>query len=240
MRVAIHQPNYAPWCGYFAKLAQSDLFILLDDVQMPSGRSYVSRCRIGTAAGPAWLTVPVHHAPDEAIRTVRFADQRFARKHLGTLQAQYGRARFFDEVMGRLRPIYEAPGETLAAFNERLIDAVCDYLGLGTPRRRSSELPSQGQGDERLLSLLRAVGASAYLSGPGGQNYQDPARFAEAGIALEVRSYQPLPYDQTIGKAGARATGAAAAAPGAFEPGLSILDALFHLGAGARDLLRYG
>ncbi|MCS6913200.1 MAG: WbqC family protein [Myxococcales bacterium] len=225
MRVAIHQPNYAPWCGYFAKMAHCDLFIFLDDVQMPNGRSYVSRCRIAGPTGAAWLSVPVHHSRDERILTVRFADPKWPQRHLRTLQARYGRAPHYAEVMRQLRPLYADPGETLCAFNLRLIATIRACLGLTCPVRCASELGVPGQGDDRLLALLRAVGADCYLSGPGGQAYQDPAKFAAAGIALEVRTYTPIPYP----RAGLE-----------FVPGLSILDPLFYLGADARGLLRYG
>lgn len=226
MRVAIHQPNYAPWCGYFAKMRACDVFVFLDDVQMPSGRSYVSRCRVRTAQGPLWLTVPTHHAPEEPIRDVRFADPRWPRKHLGTLQTHYGRATHAREVLDLLAPLYADPGEHLGAFNMRLVRAVAGYLGLPCRFDVSSSLslPEQAQGDDRLLGIAAALRATTYVSGQGGQNYQDPEKFARRGIALEVRAYQPVPYPQIHG---------------AFEPGLSVLDALCHLGRETLALLAY-
>ena len=57
--VAIHQPNFLPWAGYFHKMSVVDVFVLLDDVQLSNGKTYSSRTRILAPAGPAWLTVPV-------------------------------------------------------------------------------------------------------------------------------------------------------------------------------------
>ncbi len=57
--MAMHQPNYVPWLGYFHKLARCDMFVHLDTVQFPRGQSFGARNRIKTPNGVAWLTVPV-------------------------------------------------------------------------------------------------------------------------------------------------------------------------------------
>ena len=204
-----------------------DAFVFLDDVQMPSGRSYVSRCQVRTRVGPMWLSAPVHHGQRDLINQVRFAEAGWQRKHLQTLRSHYGRAPFFAEVFALVEPLYADAGELLAPFNERLVRAVAGYLGLPCHFVRSSELdvPVEAQGDDRLLAICRALGAATYVSGKGGQNYQDPDKFADAGIALHVRVYQPVAYPQGQGAA--------------FLPGLSILDALCHLGRDAARLLDY-
>jgi hypothetical protein len=226
MRVAIHQPNYAPWCGYFTKLLFSDVFILLDDTQLPLGRSYVSRVRVRGPAGPQWLSIPVERHHGQRICDVRIASDQatWPRKHLATLASGYARAPFRDEILALLAPLYAAPGDRLADWNTRLLLTMLGYLGIERRLVRASELGVPGSGDERLVSLVRAVGGDAYLSGPGGQNYQDPQRFAAANVKLEVRAYEPVPYPQ---------------GDGPFLPGLSVLDALFCCGRAARDLFRY-
>lgn len=227
MRVAIHQPNYVPWCGFFAKLRAADVLVLLDDVQMPRGRSYVSRAQVLGPQGPQWLTVPTHHAAAEPIHDVRCVEGAFVRRHLATLRARYGRQPHFPEVMARLEPIYTAaaaePQPLLGTLNQHLIGAIALYLGLQQPRILASTLGCPGRGDERLAALVRAVGGTTYVSGPGGERYQDPARFAAAGLRLLIRRYRPVPYEQ--GRP--------------FVPGLSVLDALFRLGRGTTELLRY-
>ena len=60
MILGAHQPNYLPWIGFFHKIAQSDKFVLAENVQF-STQSYINRTRIKSADGAAhWLTVPVH------------------------------------------------------------------------------------------------------------------------------------------------------------------------------------
>lgn len=223
MKVAIHQPNFLPWCGWFAKLAACDAFILLDDAQMSKG-SYVSRTKIRSREGEHWLTVPtrVHDAP--RIADVEIANGNWAKKHLATLSQTYAKAPCADEILAMIEPIYAAAGTNLSEFNRRLVNAVATYLGIDKPMHLSSSFDVHDTGDDRLIELIRKVGGKHYISGRGGANYQDPAKFAAAGIELDVRIYSPVPYE---------------APRFPFVPGLSIVDALFVRGKAARDLLRY-
>lgn len=223
-RIGIHQPNYAPWLGYFAKMASVDVFVFLDNAQMPIGRSYVSRVQVRGRAGAEWMSVPVQRVYGERINAVRVADQVWPRKHLAKLQVNYGRCPFFESVMEVIRPIYEEPGESLAAFNIRLIRALASYMGLSPCYALSSAIAIESTGTERLIEIVRRLGGTTYVSGLGGTHYQDPAAFLSSGICLDVRVYQPVPYKQLQGE---------------FVPGLSALDALFHLGSEARRLLEY-
>jgi len=224
MRVAVHQPNYAPWCGYFAKMFASDAFVFLDDAQLPQGRSYVSRVKIAKGRdADQWLTLPVRKG-SEAIRDVAFADEPWAEKHRRTLQHIYAKSRHFAEAMELVGLLYDEPGSGLADFNIRLITAVAGHLDYGGEFHCASDHPADLRADARIAQLVAEVGGDVYVSGAGGESYQSEAVYAERGVALEVRTYRPVPYDRSgwdwIG-------------------GLSILDALFHLGRGARDALRY-
>lgn len=233
LRVACHQPNYAPWCGFFAKLAAADVLVVLDDVQLPLGRSYVTRTAILGAEGaaePAWLSIPAVRAAGQRICDVRFADAGWARRHLATLRARYGRAPCFREVFERLEPVFgdetlTGPAARLFRFNLRLVETVLAYLGLERPLvlASSTGIPEQPGGGARLLALVRSQGGTVYVSGPSGLRYQDPAEFAAAGVSVEVRTYTPRPYEQ--GRAG-------------FVAGLSILDLLFQQGRRSVDWLR--
>jgi len=225
MKLGVHQPNYAPWCGYFAKIRACDVFVFLDDAEISTGQSYVYRTRVRSENGPIWLSVPTHRALHESIGSVRFADRKWATKHRNRLQASYRLAPFFSEVFAILEPIYDAPGETLADFNIRLIRAIADYLGIHCRWERASSFAISETRDDRHVALAHAVGADTYVSGKGGGKYQDPTVFDAAGVRLEVREYVAVPYPQVQG--------------GKFEAGLSVLDAMFNVGGEARSLLSY-
>lgn len=141
-----------------------------------------------------------------------------------TLQHVYARAGHVDEVLDLVTPVYEQAGDNLAEFNEALVRAIAGFLRWDGQFWRSSEHPAGLKADERIAQLVEAVGGDVYLSGSGGQNYQSEETYASRKISLEVRAYEPVPYERSGWP---------------FVPGLSGLDALFHLGAGARDAMRY-
>jgi hypothetical protein len=225
--VAIHQPNYLPWPGYFHKLAACDAFVYLDAVQYPRGQSFAPRNRIKTPNGTIFLTIPVS-TPDgrEGKATyleVEFADERWRQKHLKTVEQSYRRAPHFDEVY----PLYRQELERGATFVELtigLIDAFADYLGIETRRVRLSKLlNSFGEKTELIVDVCRAVDASVYVSGSGGgRDYNDEALLNEHGIELRYDDFRYPEYPQLWGS---------------FEPGLSILDLLLNCGKSSRELV---
>src|SRR3954465_564030 len=101
MIVGIHQPNYLPWLGYFRKVVKSDVFVFFDNVQMPMGKSFVTRNQVKTIAGPLWLTVPVKkHADPGLIRDARIVAGPWRRKHIGTLRSAYAGSPWLDDTCG--------------------------------------------------------------------------------------------------------------------------------------------
>src|SRR5438128_11507779 len=93
--VAIHQPHYLPWLRYFAKIARSDLFIVLDDVQYEKN-GFQNRSKIKTAQGWMYLTVPAQKPLQRCIREIEIDPRSNWRdKHRRALEMNYGKARFF-------------------------------------------------------------------------------------------------------------------------------------------------
>jgi len=224
MRVGIHQPNYIPWCGYFAKISICDVFIFLDDAEISPGQSYVYRSQLRDTERVFWLSQPSKRHQRQLIKDVEFSDPNWINTHLARLTQTYRKAPFFHEIMELISPQYKNCGDHLAEFNIGLIRTICSYLDISCTFEISSDLKPTGTSDERLISLVKAVNGGTYVSGKGGQNYQDPAKFLDAGLKLEIRKYNPIPYQQIHGE---------------FIGGLSILDALFNLGKNAKNILLY-
>lgn len=225
--VAIHQPNYLPWAGYFHKIARCDVFVYLDSVQFPRGQSFGARNRIKTPNGATFLTIPVsvpkQHDGKAPYTAVGFADDRWREKHLKTVAQSYRRAPYYDEVFA----LYERELEPDRPFVEvtiGLIEAFCSYLGIETERVRLSDtVESAQQKTDLIVDICGALGADAYLSGTGGgRDYNDEELLRGHGIDLRYDEFEPPVYPQLWGN---------------FEPGLSLLDLLFNCGPGGRDLV---
>ena len=186
MIVAIHQPQFMPWLGYFDKMDQADFFVLLDNVQYKKNE-WQNRNRIKSPKGWQWVTVPVTYRFPERIREVginRGAPWR--RKHREALGPSYARTPHFDEVMAAVSFIWEDPRgwEWLWALNLRVIRAFLELGGIGTPLRLASEFSLPEDPNRRLIEACRALEADTYLAGAGGAGYMDQPAFEEARIKI--------------------------------------------------------
>ena len=223
--VAIHQPNYLPWLGYFHKIASVDIFVFVDDVQF-SKNSYINRVQVLGPSGPRWLTVPVSYHFGNTIREVRPAVSDWPSRHLDTLHTLYASAPAFKEVWVRVKELLlSLPQTDLATINRHLVENLSKEFGLSPKFFASSEINVHGKvSDNRLIELVKAVAPSGvYLSGKGAAGYQDPEKFKQAGLGFRYLDFQHPVYDQ-------------ARTP--FQPGLSVLDVLFRLGwSGTADLI---
>lgn len=221
MIVAIHQPNFLPWLGYFGKIRRSDTFVFLDDVQTSRG-SWINRVRVLVHRAPQWLTVPIRrNTAGGAILELMVHDGRDWRRRIPrTLEANYGRAPFFQETMDWLGPRLALPFAKIGPWNAETIVSLSRRLEIGTEFRFASHIPlaesEELRGSFRLAALCRNLGARSYLAGDGAQGYEDESAFATLGIAHMKNGFACVPYFQ--GNAGE------------FVPGLSIVDALCWIG----------
>lgn len=228
MRMAIQQPEHAPWAGFFHKMLGVDLYVFLDHVQFKK-RYFENRNKIRTAQGWTWVTVPaqVKGRYTQAINAVEIApDDAWRRKYWGRLLASYAKAPQGRDLLAWVGE------EWLPAARGRLLDMnlgfirkVCELLDIATPTALASELvPAGPVGSDLILALCRAAGAHTYVSGPDGGGYLDQDAFRRAGVALEFHEFRHPTYPQMHG--------------GEFLSHMSALDMLFNCGApGARKLL---
>jgi hypothetical protein len=226
--VAIHQPNFLPWLGYFYKLAKSNIFVLLDNVQYTKN-SFINRNKIKTPQGAQWLTVPVKIKGrfGQLIKDVEINNTvDWRRKHLKTLEMNYKRARFFEMVLQGLEAVYFAHDwQNLCEFNVRLLEWVLSMLGMKKRLVRAAELNAQGEGTQLLINIVKEVGGNIYLSGFGGAKYQEEELFKGAGVKLKYYDFEHPVYPQLWS---------------GFVANLSIIDLLFNCGPESLDIILYG
>ena len=225
MIVAIHQPNFLPWLGYFYKMARCDMFVLLDSVSFAKG-SYTNRVKIKTAQGAQWLTVPVQTkgnlgTPICEILTAKDVDWRG--KICKTLETNYKACPHYQPYGDQICEIISSSGEGLSEMNIRLIEYLARQLEITVLTCRSAALRATGKADELLVAICRELGATTYLSGSGGANYQDEQTFQAAGLELTYANYIHRRYRQAFGE---------------FVSGLSVVDLIFNCGPEAGDILR--
>lgn len=223
--VAIHQPTFLPWLGWWDKLVRADVLVLLDDVQFSKkGGTWMNRVRMLVGGEPRWVTVPVDRAYSgtRSVREMRIDESKPWRENvLATIRSSYARAPFLDEGLPLVEEALAARTDRVAALNERAIRLFADRLGLDTSKLvHQSELGISGSGTQLLVDLCRAVGGDTYLSGDGADGYLEEDAFGAAGLGLTFQEFAPPRYPQ----AGYPQAGADHVA------GLSIVDALLNCG----------
>lgn len=216
MIVAIHQPNFLPWSGYFYKLHKASVFVFLDNVQFTKN-SFQNRVKIKTSQGEKWLTIPVLHKFGQTTRDVKINNnEKWREKHLKGFKVNYGRSAHFETVYSLLSEIYfQKEWDVMADFNITLIRRLCNYIGIQTTMLRSSSMDVSGSSTELLIDLIKKINGRIYLSGKGGANYQDVDRFGDAEISIQYTDFEQPVYTQLWGE---------------FVAGLSIVDLLFNCG----------
>jgi hypothetical protein len=231
MNVVILQPSYIPWRGYFDQISRADLFIFYDDVQYDK-RGWRNRNQIKTSKGKQWLTIPVHshgaQTENIPIHQIQIAwDHPWNENHLKAFQHAYAKAPYLSHYLPLLEEFYARRDEFLADFTIDFTIALAHELGnRHTSFRRSSEIAGiHSQKTDRLIQILKAVGATHYISGPSARNYIEKQKFDEAGMTLEYMEYNYPEYSQLFPP---------------FDPFVSILDLLLMTGPEASNYMLQG
>ncbi len=214
-----------PWLPFLEKALRSDVFVFLDDVQFEKN-SEQNRNRIKTATGSTWLTVPVSRQLATRIPDVCIPqeEKRWKRKHISSIEQNYRKASFFDEVAPAIFELLDSDWEKLLDLNLAVDRLFVEMVGFSGDVVRTSELSASGAKSDRVLSICKEIGATVYLSGRAGADYLDHQSFKNNHIEIRIQDYKYRPYPQAFPQVG-------------FVPGLSALDLFFNVGSGpiARD-----
>lgn len=220
MKVAIHQPHYFPWIGYFDKMAKVDSFILLDRVQFEKG-SNMYRNRICDETGEIrYLTVSAdkHGFLEKEYREIPITETPpWRTKQINQIKRAYGQSIYFDEVWQKVSIIFQSEERNLCDLVCNSIFIIKDLLEIRTKLILQTELnyDENTKKNDLVLELCKAISANAYLSGNGARKYTNEKSFTDNDINLKYQNLIQSSYIQNSEE---------------FIPGLSILDVLFNCG----------
>jgi hypothetical protein len=188
--VAVMQPYFIPYAGYFRLFAQSDVFVIYDCVQFPR-RGWVHRNRLFDREGNEdWLTLPLARASmDVTIGDLRFADD--AGRRFQEQLRRFPDATSLPPAASELSEALLRLEGTPVDYIEALLEATVRYLDLAwnVVRSSSMQLAESLRGQERILEIVRRLGGEAYVNAPGGRELYDAAAFEAAGV--ELRFLEP-------------------------------------------------
>jgi hypothetical protein len=214
VKLAVMQPYFFPYLGYFQLIDAVDAFVVFDDVNFIRG-GWINRNYIWGRSGRQRLTLPLLSASqNNRINQISLAD--IPDRLLKTIRHTYGKAPHYATVLPLVEAVLQQKERNLACFVETGLRLVCDYLGQRPEWYLSSHLDKDNllHGQERVLAICELMGATHYINLPGGKALYDADVFREKGIQLSFVSPRPLSYRQFDDE---------------FVPDLSIIDVMmFH------------
>lgn len=226
-KIVILQPGYLPWLGFFDLLSKADTLVIFNNVQY-TVRDWRSRNRIKTPDGVIWLTVPVQAkgVREKLIKDVKVDNsQQWQKKHLESLKNCYKKAKYFKEIIELINDVYKKNYTFLIDVDMDFILKVKKYLSLEDKIIFSSEIPSTGGKDKKLLSICKYFNATHYLSGNTAKEYLREPIFVNEGITVEWHNYHHPYYNQLWLK------------EQGFISHLSMIDLLFNHGRDSLSIL---
>ena len=194
--IAIHQPNYLPWLGYFYKIYQSDVFVFLDDAQF-SNQGMHNYAYIKTKNGSLRLKYPVQQSLGDKIIEVRSKDELgWKEKHISILESSYSDATFFKQIINDYKELIYQDYSNIAVLNSILIKFFCSKMGIHTEFLNSSDLGINSPKEEKIIKICKDLDANIYYSGTGAMAYQNKDNFSAFGIDLRYSVFSPFHYTQ--------------------------------------------
>lgn len=215
MIIAIHQPDYIPYIGYFYKIAQADIFVFLDDVQFSNDNMHHWN-RIKTSQGECRLKIPVSYNFGDPINQVKTKDElKWKSKHLKTIEMNYIRTPYFKEIFSKFQELLLANYTDLADMNITINSFICDKFGIKKKFIKASDLQVLSVREQRVIDICQILNGTTYISGHGARNYQVEEHFTDKSIRLLYTDYQPISHPQLWST---------------FLPNMSIMDFVFNCG----------
>jgi len=230
MKLAIMQPYFFPYIGYWQLIHSADTFVLFDDAQYMR-HGWVNRNRIlKPGGGWQYILVPLKkHVATESIKNVLVhPDEKWKELIVVQLAHYKKKARYFDETNGLIREILFSNNEqSIAAINFATIIKLCANLDMKKEIIQSSEqnfdYADVGDAGEWALRIAEQMGASEYINPAAGAELFSQEKFSSSNIKLSFLKSHEIVYSQR----------------GNFEPSLSIIDVLMFNGMeGTKELLK--
>lgn len=226
MKLAVMQPYFFPYLGYFQLIHAVDVFVSFDDVTYIK-RGWINRNFLLMNCRPQRFTVPLSGASQfRRVDATPLANIDWQSKFLKSLRQAYSRAPQFATVFAKVEALLRKKRSSVAELALDSVKTVVDHVGLKTTIRTTSKIYDNAdlKGQERILDICRREDADTYINLPGGKALYDREAFAARGVNLRFIKMEDVRYRQFQCE---------------FVPNLSILDVLmFNAAEAVRELLQ--
>lgn len=213
VKLAIMQPYFMPYIGYFQLINAVDKFIVYDNIKYTK-KGWINRNRILNGNGYTYLTLPLEKDSDFRNIDERLISTSFNKeKFLNQIKGIYNNAPWFENTYQLINQVINYDSKNLFEFIFNSIKTVCEFLEIDTLKKKSSfvDIDHSIKGKEKVLQICKTEGSITYINAIGGIKLYDEAEFIEHGINLKFLQTNDIRYQQFIEE---------------FVPSLSIIDVL--------------
>lgn len=198
MKLAIMQPYFFPYIGYFQLISAVDLFIVYDNIQYTK-KGWINRNRILQNGTDALISLPIKKASDFLDVCDREVAESFNRKRLlNKIRAAYNRAPYFKQTFPLVEAIVKYDDANLFRFIYHSMSRMLEHLGVSTQLIKSSDVNIDHtlKGQDKVLALCDGVSAETYINAIGGIELYSKEAFSSRGIELKFIKSHPIEYRQ--------------------------------------------
>jgi hypothetical protein len=215
MKIAIMQPYFFPYIGYFQLINAVDEFIIYDNIKFTK-KGWINRNRILVNGKDSFISLPIKKDSDYMNVNARFLTENWAVEHkkmLNRIVESYRKAPFFRETYEVIERCITYEDRNLFKFIFHSVQTLVDYLGIDTKLTVSSSvlIDHQLKGEDKVIAICKEQKAEIYVNPIGGVNLYDKEQFRARNIELQFQKSNTIHYKQFNNE---------------FVPWLSIIDVM--------------
>lgn len=219
MRLAIMQPYFFPYIGYFQLLHAVDKFVVYDNIEFTK-KGWIHRNRILVNGADAYISLTLKKDSDYLHVKDRVLSEGFEKekeKILRRIEGAYKKAPYFSETIPLIREIIGCNHKNLFNYIYHSIKRLLDHLDIDTELIISSEIGINHdlKGKEKVLGICKEVNATHYINPIGGMELYNKKEFSKNRIELSFLKTREISYKQLNN---------------GFIPWLSVIDVLMFNG----------
>jgi hypothetical protein len=220
MKLAVMQPYFFPYIGYYQLVAAVDKFVIYDDVNYIK-QGWINRNNILVGGAASRFSVPLNGVSSFArIYETQIDDRQYPlwrERFRKTLAMNYVKSPQYAAVLTLINSVLDQAGSSIGDLAAASVLAVADYLELPTEIVKSSRIYGNDalKAAERVLDICKREEAAEYINMIGGTSLYSREWFAERGVQLHFLQPQAVAYTQFKKP---------------FVPWLSVIDVLMHCG----------
>jgi|TARA_R110001592_G_scaffold14672_3_gene65390 hypothetical protein len=213
--IAIMQPYFLPYIGYFHLINSVDEFVIYDNIQYTK-KGWINRNRILVNSNDKIITLPIKKDSDYLDVKDRVLADSWGKekiKILNLIKSSYKKAPYYNKILPVISSIFALPNNNLFDFILGSLHLLNSYLRIDTKITISSNVNIDHtlKGRDKVVAICKKLNANTYINAIGGQELYNIQDFKNEDLNLKFIKSSPLNYKQYNNE---------------FIPWLSVLDVL--------------